>query len=86
MKAKEKIQKLKDGYYIGYSEISYTRRIFLYVPDGSRWVTTLNIKEFESLLSKGLIKLDSRDETTLSHPNRNIPVDKRKYVYKVDIN
>jgi hypothetical protein len=81
MKAKEKIEKLKEGYYIGYSEISYTRRIFLYVPDGSNWVDSLNIKEFESLLSKGLIKLESKDDSPMLHPNRTIQRDIRKYVY-----
>lgn len=81
MKLKDKIDKLKNGYYIGYSEISYTRRIFLYVPDGSNWIDSLNIKEFESLLSKGFIKLESKDDSPMIHPNRTIQRDVRKYVY-----
>jgi hypothetical protein len=81
MKAKEKIEKLKEGYYIDYSDISYTRRIFLYVPDGSKWVASLNMKEFESLLSKGLIKLESKDDSPYFHPNRTTQRDIRKYVY-----
>ena len=81
MKAKEKIEKLKEGYYIGYSEISYTRRIFLYEPNGKYWIDSLNVKEFESLLVKGLIKLESKDDTPMLHPNRTIQRDIRKYVY-----
>lgn len=81
MKEKEKIDKLKNGYYIEYSEINYTRRIFLYSKDGSNFICSLSIKEFESLLSKGFIKLDSKDDSPMLHPNRTIQRDIRKYVY-----
>jgi hypothetical protein len=81
MKIKEKIEKLKQGYYIEYYDILYVRRIFLYVPDGSCWVASLNIKEFESLLSKGLIKLESKDDSPMLHPSKIIQRDRRKYVY-----
>jgi hypothetical protein len=81
MKLNEKIKRLKAGCYIKYSEINYVRRIFLYTPDGSCWIASLNIKEFESMLSKGLIKLKSKDDSSMSHPNRTIQLDIRIYVW-----
>lgn len=59
MKQKEIIEKLKQGHYIQWSEINYTRRIFIYTPDGKNWLDQINIKSFEALKEKGVLKVET---------------------------
>ena len=81
MKQAEIIKKLKEGYYIKYEEISYTRRIFLYAPDSEYFVEVLNAKQLESLLSKGIIRFYSSDNGSMIHPNRTVQRCFKKYIY-----
>ena len=87
MKLKEKIEKLKLGYYIEFSKNTFMRRIFLRTPDGEDWIDSLNLKEFESMLKKGLIRLHSQDNEMSSSSLRSFSKsDTRKYVYNGDSN
>lgn len=81
MKQKEIIQKLKEGHYIEWSEYSYTRRIFIYTPDGENWLAQINIKSFEALKEKGILKVESYNDKDFQSGYYTLQRKKIKYVY-----
>lgn len=81
MKQNQIIEKLKEGYYIEWEELNYTRRIFIYRPDGSDWLDQINIKSFQSLYKKGILKIESYDDKDLSLSIHNVQRKKIKYVW-----
>lgn len=81
MKQKEIIEKLKEGYYIKWSEISYTRRIFIYTPDGKDWLAQINIKSFEALQKMNILKIESYDDKDFQSGYYTFKRKKIKYVY-----
>lgn len=81
MKQKEIIEKLKTGHYIQWSEINYTRRIFIYTPDGKNWLAQINIKSFEALREKGILKVESYDDKYMLSGVYTFSRKQIKYVY-----
>jgi len=81
MKQKEIIEKLKTGHFIQWSEINYTRRIFIYTPDGKNWIAQLNIKSFEALKNKEVLKCENYDDKDFSSGIYTFSRKKIKYVY-----
>lgn len=84
MKAKEKIEKLKEGCIIECREIAYTTTIQLIDEKENKPIALLNKREFESLISKNIIKLESIDTKDFIHPNRTVKREIRKYIYNYE--